>query len=367
MDCHNSSSMADGRVVSIREVAQHAGVTTSSVSRVLREHPDVSQAMRGRVLDAVAELGYEPNLLAQSLRRGASLSVGFVLRDISSPSLSRMVLGAETVMNAHGYSLLLTNSEALAEREPERLRLLARRRVDGLMLSLADETYEPTLEELRRLRVPFVLVDRELRDGLAHSAVRCDEEAAMREVAEHLLGLGHRRVGLVCGPLTVRPAREEARVLARVCERAGAEASVEPGPFGEEHGAEAVARMLDASGPPTAFVLGTSVFLPGALRVLRERGLRVPEDVSLVTFDDVPFLDFLDPPVTSVSRRPVDLGRRAAELLLRLLAGGGPEQVSVPMTFVPRASTSPPPEERRSPSPEALDRTDRSSGGASEA
>jgi LacI family transcriptional regulator len=252
-----------------------------------------------------------------------------------------MVLGAETVMNAHGYSLLLTNSEALAEREPEHLRLLARRRVDGLILSLADETYEPTLEELRRLRIPFVLVDRELQDGLAFSAVHCDEEAAVREVAGHLLGLGHRRIGLVCGPLTVRPAREEARVLADACARGGGEAVVEPGPFGEEHGAQAIARMLDATAPPTAFVLGTSIFLPGALRVLRERGLRVPEDASLVTFDDVPFLDFLEPPVSSVSRRPVDLGREAAQLLLRLLDGGEPEHVSVPMAFRPRSSTGP--------------------------
>jgi LacI family transcriptional regulator len=311
-------------------------VTTSSVSRVLREHPDVSSAMRGRVLEAVAELGYEPNLLAQSLRRGASLSVGFVLRDISSPSLSRMVLGAETVMNGNGYSLLLTNSEGLAEREPEHLRLLARRRVDGLILSLADETYEPTLEELRRLQVPFVLVDRELHDGLPFSAVLCDEEAATREVGAHLLQLGHRRIGLVCGPLDVRPAREEARVLGEL-----ADALVESVPFGEEHAADAVSRMLGDPAPPTALVLGTSVFLPGALRVLRARGLRVPEDVSLVTFDDVPFLEFLDPPVTSVSRRPVVLGQEAAQLLLRLLDGGAPELVSVPMTFVPRSSTAP--------------------------
>jgi LacI family transcriptional regulator len=334
--------MASRRVVSIREVAERAGVTTSSVSRVLREHPDVSSAMRGRVLEAVAELGYEPNLLAQSLRRGASLSVGVVLRDISSPSLSRMVLGAETVMNSHGYSLLLTNSEARAEREPEHLRLLARRRVDGLMLSLADETYEPTLDELRRLRVPFVLVDRELQDGLPFSAVHCEEEAATREVAEHLLALGHRRIGLVCGPLTVRPSREEARVLAAACARGGGEAVVEPGPFGDEHAADAVGRMLDGAAPPTAIVLGTTLFLPGALRVLRARDLRVPEDVSLLTFDDVPFLDFLDPPVTSVSRRPVELGREAAQLLLRLLHGGEPEQVSVAMTLRLRASTGPP-------------------------
>jgi LacI family transcriptional regulator len=333
---------ASSRVVSIREVAEHAGVTTSSVSRVLREHPDVSSAMRRRVLEAVAELGYEPNLLAQSLRRGASLSVGFLLRDISSPSLSRIVLGAETVMYANGYSLLLTNSEALSEREPENLRLLARRRVDGLILSLADETYEPTLEELRRLRIPFVLVDRELHDGLPFSAVHCDEAGATREVAEHLLGLGHRRIGLVCGPLDVRPAREEARMLADACARGGAEALVQPGPFGEEHAAHAVARMLDLAAAPTAIVVGTTLFLPGAMRVLRDRGLRVPGDVSLVTFDDVPFLDFLDPPVTSVSRRPVELGREAARMLLRLLDGGLPEQLSLPMTFRPRRSTAPP-------------------------
>jgi LacI family transcriptional regulator len=99
--------------------------------------------------------------------------------------------------------------------------------------------------------------------------------------------------------------------------------------------------MLDHLAPPTALVLGTTVFLPGALRVLRARGLRVPEDVSVVTFDDVAFLEFLDPPMTSVSRRPVELGQEAAQLLLRLLDGGEPELVSARMTFVPRASTGP--------------------------
>lgn len=329
--------------LNLREVAERAGVAMSSVSRVLSDHPDVSPRMRERVLAVVEELGYEPNLLAQSLRRGSTMSVGFVLRDISSPLFSEIVLGAETELRKHGYSMLLTNSEGLPALDAAHVRLFRQRRVDGILLSLSDEGFEETLGELRRVRVPIVLVDRELPDDVSASAVICDHRGGMRSAVEHLIGLGHTRIGLASGPLNLRPGRELKAGLEAACATAGVAALVEAGPFTSDHGEQATGLLLDRPNRPTAVIAGSNQILPGVLRALRARELRIPEDVSLVTFDDVPLLEYLAPPVAAVSRVGLDIGREAAALMLRLLEGGEPEQVVIPTMFVSRASCAQPP------------------------
>lgn len=329
--------------LNLREVAERAGVAMSSVSRVLSDHPDVSPRMRARVLAVVEELGYEPNLLAQSLRRGSTMSVGFVLRDISSPLFSEIVLGAETELRKHGYSMLLTNSEGLPALDAAHVRLFRQRRVDGIMLSLADEGFDETLDELRRVRVPIVLIDRELPADVPASAVICDHRGGMRAAVEHLIRQGHRRIALASGPLNLRPGRELKAGLEVACAAAGVTPLVEAGPFTSEHGEEATRLLLDRPDRPTAVIAGSNQILPGVLHALQTRGLRVPDDISLVTFDDVPLLAYVAPPIAAVSREGLDIGREAAALMLRLLQGGEPEQVTIPTAFVARASCAPPP------------------------
>jgi LacI family transcriptional regulator len=331
----------DGRL-NLREVAERAGVAMSSVSRVLSDHPDVSPRMRERVLAIVEELGYEPNLLAQSLRSGSTTSVGFVVRDISSPLFSEIVLGAETELRRHGYSMLLTNSEGLPELDTEHIRLFRRRRVDGLLLSLADESHPTMLEELARLRVPYVLIDREIPSLADASAVLCDHAQGVREATEHLVRLGHKRIGLVTSPLNTRPGREVRRGFEEGCGQHGVEGSVEVGPFTSTHGANAAGRLLDRNTPPTAIIAGSNQILPGVLQTLRARQLRVPDDLSLVTVDEVRLLEFIEPPIAVVSREPLEIGREAASLLLRLLQGGPPESVPIATRFIPRASCDAP-------------------------
>ncbi|MGN6188192.1 MAG: LacI family DNA-binding transcriptional regulator [Conexibacter sp.] len=332
-----------GRRPNIRDVAQLAGVAVSSASRVLSDHPDVSPAMRRRVLDAVAQLGYEPDFLAQSLRRGATLSVGFVVRDISSPLLAEIALGAETTLRrGGGYSMLVLNSEADPALDVEHIRLLERRRGDGLLISLADERHPDTLAALRSLSVPAVLIDRDVPEAEDASAVLADHESGMREVVAHLAELGHRAIGLAAGPLQVRPGREAVRAFRTCCDALGVEATVEAGGFAAEHGYTAANRMLDASAPPTALIAGSNQIFPGVLRALRERRLRIPRDLSLATFDELALLGLLDPPIDVVRRGPQAFGERAAELLLKRGGGEPPERVVVPTTFEARGSSAPP-------------------------
>lgn len=338
------------RRANLRDVAQLAGVAVSSASRVLTDHPDVSSAMRRRVLTAAEQLGYEPDFLAQSFRSGATFAVGFVVRDISSPLLASIALGAETTLRAAGYSMLVLNSEANPLLDAEHIRLLERRRVDGLLISLSDESNPETLAAMSELSVPMVLIDRDVSGTHGSSAVLDDYETGMQAVIAHLAELGHRIVGLVAGPLQVRPGREGTRAFRSACAQHGIQPLVESGPFAAEHGYAATNQLLSDMGTdarnevalPTAIVAGSNQIFPGVLRAVRERGLRIPDDISIVTFDDLPLLELLDPPIDVVRRGARDFGQTAAQLLLHRLANGGPESILVPTVFEPRGSSAPP-------------------------
>ncbi len=186
----------------MREVADLAGVAMSSVSRVLSGHPDVSPAMQQRVMAAVDSLGYQPDLLAQSLRRRETLSVGLLLCDLSDPSQAQIAAGAEGVLQAQDYALLLASSEHEPGLDTSHIRRFQQRRVDGLLLSPAAEDDPQTLALLDAAETPIVLIDRELRGdvGRRASAVLSDHRTGMRDAVGHLLDLGHRRVGMILGP-----------------------------------------------------------------------------------------------------------------------------------------------------------------------
>ena len=328
----------------MREVADVAGVAMSSVSRVLNGHPDVSAAMRERVQLAVEALGYAPDMLAQSLRRRATLTIGFVAGDISNPLMAAIVKGAEGELRRAGYSMLLANSEGDPERDAAHVRLFEQRRVDGLMLSVAREDHADTLAALDATSVPRVAVDRLLPPGAHASCVFSDHRHGMRAAVGHLLDLGHRRIGIILGR-PVRPARERLSGLEEAyAERAlPGTFSVSEGVLSAWHGRDATARLLDAPDPPTAIVTGGNQLLAGTLEVLRERALAVGADVSLVSCDTISTTELHQPPIAVVRRDTAELGRRAAELLLRRLGGAAaPETVTLPTEFVPRASCVPP-------------------------
>ncbi len=331
---------------SMKEVADRAGVAMSSVSRVLSGHPDVSPTMRERVMAVVAEIGYQPDLLAQSLRRRATRSVGFVVGDIANPLLAQIVQGAERTLRDSGYSMLLTNSENLPERDAAHVRLFEQRRVDGLMLSLAAEDHEETIAVLRQFDTPAVLVDRDLPPELNASAVLSDHRSGMRAAVEHLLDLGHRRIGIILGQ-PMRPSRERRAGVEEAFASRGLPATyvVVEGLLATEHGRNGTRQLLDADEPPTAIVAAGNQLLIGTLEELRARGVAVGADVSLVSCDAIDVTELYDPPIAVVRRDTREIGRQAAKLLLERVGEDDPgaRTVVLPTTFVPRASCAPPP------------------------
>jgi LacI family transcriptional regulator len=327
----------------MQEVAKRAGVASSSVSRVLSGHPNVSEVMRNRVIDAVAALGYEPNLLAQSLRRGSTMTVGFVVSNISNPLLSEIALGAETCLQAAGYSMLLANSMSDPELDAAHIGLLAQRRADGLLLSLSSEDWPGTIEAVKKAGIPVVLVDREINVDQAVSAVLAEHDIGIIEAVQHLASLGHRRIALVSGPSNLRPSRDRSSAMRKICRQLGIACSIRAGSFSSEHGESATEALLAQSEPPTAIVVGSNQILVGVLRQLRRANKRIPEDISLVTCDEVPLAEFLVPPLATIERDHYQMGVIAAKLLLELLSGEKARFEKVPTVYIPTASAGPAP------------------------
>lgn len=329
---------------SMREVAELAGVATSSVSRVLSDHPDVSVTMRDRVMAAVEALSYQPDLLAQSLRLRSTRSVGFVVGDIANPLLAEVVQGAETALGQAGFAMLLTNSENDPARDVDHVRLFEQRRVDGLMLSLASEENPAIVEALADTGAPIVLIDRELPNVVPASMVLSDHRVGMRAAVEHLLELGHRDIGLLLGQ-AMRPSRERRGGLEDAYAARGLPPSftVVEGMLAPGHGRRGTRQLLDQATPPTAIVAGGNQLLIGALYELRDRGLAVGQDISIVSCDAISLTELSSPPIAIVRRVNSEIGRQAALLMLRRIRGkSGPEQVILPTEFVARPSCAPP-------------------------
>lgn len=325
----------------IREVARLAGVAVSSVSRVMSNHPDVSPAMKKRVNDAARTLGYEPDIVAQSMRKGSTRTIGFLVSDISNPLFSQIALGVETALNAEGYAMLIANSQGNPHQDARRIRLLEQRRVDGFILSLADEENSAGIAQLKALDRPFVLLDRDVR-GLDVPAVVSDHAAGMRAAVEHLVYLGHKSIGLICSGGPVRPSKVRMEAVLAACrEHRGVSAAVEAGPSTAVHGEAATEMLLSRKTPPTVIIVTSDQALIGVLRSLRRHEIKVPREMSLITCDPLPLSEFLEPSLAAIDRDHVQMGRTAGELILETLKGKTTEKVTLPVTFDPNESCGP--------------------------
>jgi len=300
-------------------------------------------------MPAVEALGYQPDMLAQSLRKRETKTVGFVIGDIANPLLAEIASGAEAALRGAGYSLLLTNSENEPALDARHIALLEQRRVDGLLLSLAAEDDPATVDLLSRTASPIVLVDRELPPSVRASAVLSDHRSGIAAAVDHLLDLGHRDIGLILGQ-PLRFSRERQAGLEEAYARRGLPPTyaIVDGRLASGHGRhgsrlDATRRLLNGPNPRTAIIAGGNQLLMGTMEVLREEGLRVGRDISLVSCDAVPITELYDPPIAVVRRDNIEIGRRAAQLLLDLLEREGePRQDILPTEFLPRPSCAPP-------------------------
>lgn len=339
----------------LKDVARRARVSVATAARALGGYGYVSRATRERVLRAARALDYHPNAIARSMTKGRTQTLGVVVSDNANPFFAAVVRGIEDVVLPHGYGILLCNADEDPAKEAMYVAMLRAKRVDGVIVSPSGAGAE-TLRGLLAAGVPVVQVDRRVA-GLAADAVVCDNRAGVRAAVEHLVKLGHRRLGLLGGPRRLYTGRERARAFRAALREAGLpveETWVLEGNFKVDGGYALAGRFLEAATRPTAVFVANNLMTIGALLRFKEAGVRIPEDLAVVGFDDMDWAPVLTPPLTAVAQPSYELGRTAADLLLQRLGGqvaGRPRTVRLEPRLVVRESCGAARSDLRLPSP----------------
>jgi LacI family transcriptional regulator len=330
----------------IREVAKRAGVAPITVSRVINNSDYVNNATKKRVQAAIRQLGYVPNTLARSLRSRRTSTLALVLTDITNPFWTTVARGAEDAASQAGFSMMLGNTDESEEKQGRYINAVLEKRIDGILFVPAGST-AAVIRMAKRQNIPVVVLDRRIAGGKA-DVVRCDSEGGAYKLTRLLLELGHRRIAVLSGPADISTAEDRVRGYQRALSERGIPLRPELmqyGRFTVESGAEMAGRMMRLSPRPTAIFAGNNFIAIGALKTLQEARLRVPEDVALVGFDDLPANLTIDPFLTVAKQPAYEMGKGAAELLLARLAGTAPrgfQEVILPTEIeIYRSSGSP--------------------------
>jgi LacI family transcriptional regulator len=316
--------------VTLKDVALRAGVHPATASRALNPETRilVSEDTARRVLDAAEELGYSPNPVARSLRTRRSHSVGVLIPDLNNPLFPPIVRGLEDRLAAAGYVALIGNTDSDDRRERIIFDQMRARHVDGLVLATA-RLRHPLLAEASRAEIPVVLINR-LAQDYSFPSVSVDNERGVRMAISHLSGLGHRRIAHIAGPQEMSTGLSRYRGFVTAMESSGlpvdSELTVFAKAFSVEEGVRCTRLLLDQCaarpGQPgcTAIFAANDMLAVGCYSALDEAGLNCPEDMSVVGFNDMPFIDRLRPPLTTVRFPHYQVGTEAAQLLLERIA-----------------------------------------------
>nr|WP_288466327.1 LacI family DNA-binding transcriptional regulator [uncultured Pseudomonas sp.] len=328
-------------MATIKDVAARAGISYTTVSHVVNGTRPVSDQVRSKVEAAIAELGYVPSGVARSLRVRATGTLGLLLPNASNPYFAELARGIEDHAERNGYSVILCNSDDDIDKQLRYLRVLLERRIDGLIVATvaSDAAFA---QALAALRVPLVLVDRSL-EGVSADQLRIDHEQGAYLATRHLLELGHRRIVCIGGPASTQVVQLRAGGYRRALDEAGIEAqAVVDCAFTSPAGHAAAQVLLAGEQRPTAIFAGNDMIALGVLRAAAERGLQVPQQLSVVGFDDIEVSRYLHPALTTVGQRIGQLGEQAAERLLARIRKPGlvAEQRLIEPTLMLRESTA---------------------------
>jgi LacI family transcriptional regulator len=329
--------------VTIKDVAQLSGVSAMTVSRVINDSARVSPATRRRVEDAIRELGYVPSRLARGLSRQRTGTLALIVPDVANPFFTLIVRGAEDVARRAGYGVILCDTRADLGIEGEAIEEMIAHRVEGILIAPVNDHSLVHLRRLDKHGVPFVLIDRTVH-GVDSDAVLGDSLAGARQLVEHLLALGHRRIGMIVESDEVSTARDRRHGYEAALKGAG----ITPDPelvvhaaVVREGGLNGMQRLLELTSPPTAVFTVNSLVALGAIEAVRAAGLEVPDDIALVCFDDIEYASRLYPFLTAMDQPAETFGSLGTQLLLERIQGRGPAKMRVvvlPAEFLVRKS-----------------------------
>ncbi|MFP4016470.1 MAG: LacI family DNA-binding transcriptional regulator [Halanaerobiales bacterium] len=309
-------------MATIRDVAEKAGVSIATVSRVLNKQVSVSPETRARVEKAISELNYQPNYLGRNLRRAETKIILVILQNISNPFYSKVVEGIEDVGHRYGYNIMICNTDSEAERERSYLDLLVNRLVDGVILM------EPEIEsdELTRIGNNYPVVQCcEYKEGADVPHISIDNIAAGYTAVNHLIKLGHKRIGMISGYNRLLSAMQREKGYKKALKEADIEYEeglMKYGSYGFTGGFRATKELLQMDNPPTAIFAISDITAIGAIKAIKESDLRIPEDIAVVGFDNTSIASMYDPQLTTISQPRYKLGKVSMEILMDLIKNG---------------------------------------------
>src|SRR4051794_9486867 len=330
----------------LRDVARLAGVHPGTASRALNSETRalVNRETAQRVLDAAEQLGYRPNPIARGLKTNRSYTIGVLIPDLTNPLFPPILRGIEDGLEEAGYTPLIANTDNDPDREQADWVTMQSRQVEGIIAATARRDNE-LLEEIARSGTAVVLVNRRLADS-AVSAATADDRGGQALAVDHLVGLGHRRIGYIGGPIALSTGFDRHQGFRDAMGAAGLEPDlvVEATAFTEKRGAEACRELLDRDGEITGIVAANDLLALGCYDVFAERGIACPDQVSVTGFNDMPFVDRFQPPLTTIRIPHYEIGMAAAGLMLERIQDPGalPRHVQLRPELVVRGSTAAP-------------------------
>lgn len=309
-------------MATIIDVAKLAGVSRSTVSRVLNNSPRVDQETRIKVFNAIEQLNYEPNLAARNLRRQETKLIAVLVPDISNPFFSRLVEGMEETALKNGYKIILCITGGNSERELQYIRLIEKKQVDGIILTALRNSFETIMPYLEFGPIVFA---NEYLDGDALPSVAIDNVASSKMVIEHFFELGHRRIAFINGPEHIIICRDRKNGYVQALETCGLPVDHElmkEGDYTTEGGFRCAEELLQLKPRPTAIFAANDTMAVGVIKAIQKNGLSVPEDIAVAGFDNNPYSTLVEPNLTTVDQPTNEMGAEAAQLLLKCIETG---------------------------------------------
>ncbi|WP_071392736.1 LacI family DNA-binding transcriptional regulator [Bacillus tuaregi] len=306
-------------MVRIADVAKLANVSTATVSRVLSNTGKVKKETTEKVLEAIKQLNYQPNMLARQLRTLETKTILVVVPDISNPFFSKVLRGIEVVADENGYQVLLGDTINKPEHEIAFLDILRQRKADGMIL-LTARSDRKSLEQLTK-EYPIVLAC-EYIEGAAIPTVSIDNISSARKITEHLIQLQHERIATITGPLHVVLGRDRLKGFQQAMIQYGLpldQCLIQEGDFTLESGFNQMLKLLALENQPTAVFAANDEMAMGAIRAIKSKGLKVPHDIAVVGFDDIKFASIFEPALTTIAQPTFEIGEKAIELLISLI------------------------------------------------
>lgn len=329
-------------MATITDVAERAGVSTTTVSHVINRSRHVSDETRRRVEEAMAALHYRPNSLARSLRQGQSQTLGLIIPDSANPFFAEIGRTIEMSAFALGYSVIFCNTEGNLEREKFYTEVLEKKQVDGMIFVAAAENTE-ALRGLLVRGMPVVVIDRDLPDVETDTVLTNNRQGGYL-ATRHLLAHGHRRIACIGGPVNVHVTIQRVIGYRNALQEAGLpvdEQLIRYGDFHPESGRSLAAALLSSGEPPNGIFACNDLMALGVLRAAAERSLRLPQDLAVVGFDDIELSAFMSPALSTIAQPKAELGRRAVEMLIERIRDRTrpPRREILPMRLIARESS----------------------------